>query len=415
MEKKSKNIQNRNKEISLIGLFGIETFETLQKRLSDATDFSFSTIDYRGGKVVKSYYPEAYADLLMEDGDGSSCQMSCAFAAAKAAITNLPYIYLCQCGLVKVAIPIVVNDQYLGAIICGYVRCDDMDAVDPISGIQIVQKDFSVDVIRNSMEKWEKLPSFSAGKIKDIANMVFFLVQEMCQKENYALHLGDEEHNKVHLSDMRRKNKELRSTVADLKKEVMKANIYPQTLLNMLVTISSVAILEEASMTQEMILSLSSILRYYIEYRRDYISLENELEQIKHYMSILRLRYENRLNVEVNYPDSVKEQMIPKLILLPLLEYVVNFGIMNQSFKGSLLCDVEMISERCVITICLKHDTEGMVSMGFLKESGNVMDERMFHEQLKQLETKLSYEYGDNYKLSVEEENVLLDIPRKNQ
>ena len=118
---------SRHKEINLLGLFGRETLEELQKKLGDATDISVSIIDYRGGEIVPAYHQKEYELFLRHHGEDSSCQMSAAFSAAKAAITNLPYIYLCQCGLVKVAIPVIVNEQYLGAIICGYIRCDDVE------------------------------------------------------------------------------------------------------------------------------------------------------------------------------------------------------------------------------------------------------------------------------------------------
>lgn len=407
--------QNRNKEISLIGLFGTETFENLQKRLASVTDFSFSTIDYRGKEIVKNCFQESYINHLYHHGESietMACQMKHALAAAKAAIHNLPYLYLCQCGLVKAAIPIVVNEQYLGAIICGYVRCYDMDYVDPRTGLPLIQKDFHEKNIIKLDEDTTDIPSFSAKKIKDTADLVFMFVQEMCQKKDYELRFGDDLRKKVHFQDLRQKNKELKKTVNDLQYRTMQSIMYPQTLLNMLVTISSVSILEEAEMTQKMIQDFSSMLRYYIEYRREYISLEYELSQIENYLSIIQLRYEKRLQVEVKRNGDVKNQMIPKLLILPLMEYMINYGILNHSFKGMVICNADIIDERCVISMRLNYGGEKDTEMGFLKESGNIMDDRMFHEQLKQLEDRITYEYGEDYKLNIESDYIVLDIPR---
>lgn len=53
-----------------------------------------------------------------------SVRLQRAFAAAKSAIKNCPYIFTCPNGLVHMAIPIVVNNQYIGAIIGGPIRCE---------------------------------------------------------------------------------------------------------------------------------------------------------------------------------------------------------------------------------------------------------------------------------------------------
>lgn len=401
--------QNRNKDISLLGLFGKETFEEFQKKMAKATHFSFSIIDYKGSEVVPGYYQKEYKEFLRQIGEDHTCQMSSAFAAAKAAITNLPYIYLCQCGLIKIAIPIVVNEQYLGAVLCGHVYCEDIDYMDEETNLSIIQKDFPMNA--EKAEHLFSIPVISAEQIKANADMIFYVMKELCKKETFALQAGNVEHNRVHLQDLRNKNNNLQKKVDEYELTQLMAKMHPQSLLNMLVTISNTAIVEDAIMTQDIVEIFSSILRYYVEDSRTRISLNEEFQQINHYLNVFKLRYENKFDVEIHPAESLNQLMIPKLIMLPLVQYVVNLGALKHNFNGRIICSTELISARCVFTIRFEHDEDAKQVMGYLNESGNVIDERMFHDQIGQLEKRIGFAYPNDYKLSITEEMIVLDIP----
>ncbi len=401
----------RHKEINLLGLFGRETLEQLQKKLGDATDFSVSIIDYRGGEIVPAYHQKEYDLFLRHHGEDSSCQMSAAFSAAKAAITNLPYIYLCQCGLVKVAIPVIVNEQYLGAIICGYIRCDDVDEKDPVTQNQIVQKDFPSQEERDHEEDLMDIPTFSAVKIQNIANLAFYLVREMSSKEEYTIKLGKEEHNHIHLQEMRKKNTELTETVKKLELEAMKKNLYPQALINVLITCSNLAIIEDAPMTRNIIESFSSNLRYYLGHSGENVSLNKELVQIEKYLNTLKMQYENRFDVSVFREGIKKEQKIPKMILFLLVEYMINTTVQRSGYQGKLSLDVRYISGRCVATIQYEYDyEENRPSETFVDRID--IDDKEYIDQIPYIEKRLAHDYGSDYKLSIAADMIRLDLPK---
>lgn len=402
---------SRHKEINLLGLFGRETLEQLQKKLGDATDFSVSIIDYRGGEIVPAYHQKEYDLFLRHHGEDNSCQMSAAFSAAKAAITNIPYIYLCQCGLVKVAIPVIVNEQYLGAIICGYVRCDDVDEKDPVTQMEIVQKDFHSQGEKNHGEDLKGIPSFSAVKIQNIANLAFYLVREISSKEEYTIKLGKEEHNHVHLQEMRKKNAELAETVKKLELETIKKNLYPQALINVLITCSNLAIIEDAPMTRNIIESFSSNLRYYIGHSGENVSLNKELVQIEKYLNTLKLQYENRFDVSVFREGIKKEQKIPKMILFLLVEYMINTTVQRSGYQGKLSLDVRYISGRCVATIQYEYDNEESRPSEILIDRID-MEEKEYIDQIPYIEKRLAHEYGSDYKLSITADMIRLDLPK---
>lgn len=403
---------SRHKEINLLGLFGRETLEQLQKKLGDATDFSVSIIDYRGGEIVPAYRQKEYDKFLRHHGEENSCQMSAAFSAAKAAITNLPYIYLCQCGLVKVAIPVIVNEQYLGAIICGYIRCDDVDEKDPVTQMQIVQKDFPSQGENPNEEDLKDIPSFSAVKIQNVANLAFYLVREMSSKEEYTIRLGKEEHNHIHLQEMRKKNAELVEAARKLELDSMKKNLYPQALINILITCSNLAIIEDAPMTRNVIESFSSILRYYIGHSGESVSLNKELVQIEKYLNTLKLQYENRFDVAVSREGIKKEQKIPKMVLFLLVEYMINTTVQRSGYQGKLSLDVRYISGRCVATIQYDHNNEEDRPVDTFADRMDMTEEKEFIDQIPYIKKRLAHDYGEDYKLSITSDTIRLDLPK---
>ena len=81
---------------------------------------------YKGEPVTKGEKEEKFCkERKKEDEKCSECQISRAFAAAKSAIKNCTHIFTCPNGLVHMAIPIIVNNQYIGAMVGGPIRCEE--------------------------------------------------------------------------------------------------------------------------------------------------------------------------------------------------------------------------------------------------------------------------------------------------
>lgn len=127
--------------------------------------------------------------------------------------------------------------------------------------------------------------------------MVFLLFKEMGVKETTAIKLGALEHKEVHLSDIRKRNKLLEDKVSQLEYELLKGKLPKQFMLNLLTTVSSFSILENASRTENITAEMASVLRYYLDNSSEVISLSEELKQIECYLDILRQQYDNPIRV----------------------------------------------------------------------------------------------------------------------
>lgn len=406
--------RNKKKEVSLMGLFGRESLELLQKKYAEATDFSFSITDFKGEEITNSLILNHYCDKKKQTGSCESCRMSGAFAAAKAAFTNNPYLFECEQGLVEAAIPIIVNNQYLGAVICGRVRCNDKKNLPDTVANQEVNSDHKEEDPK-LMELYEEIPEFSYKKIKAIASLVSDYFKEKSEKESYAIMVADYEHKEIHLKDLRKKNASLtrHSKLNDMKS--LRASILPEVLINMLVTISNYAILEDAQETETLVEGLSSILRYYIEQNQDRILLSQEIAMVEEYMNILSKRYSNRLKARIQHKSESERQTIPRASILPLVEYIVHFGILSNNNRGTFYLDTTYSIDRCVITLQYEHKENDMESMGYLNQSGHIIDESFISDQMNNIKKRLEYEYNGDYSLKVQKDMIVLDIPRTSE
>lgn len=100
--------------------------------------------------------------------------------------------YLCHCGIVDVAVPITVGDQYLGAVMFGQVRISngsDAGVERLVNEISAVHTDDAVSALQPDLrELYQRLPEMEYERIRGIADMINAIVQYIvaCAVDNRA-------------------------------------------------------------------------------------------------------------------------------------------------------------------------------------------------------------------------------------
>ena len=107
----------------------------------------------------------------------------------------------------------------------------------------------------------------------------------------------------------------------------LKAQINPHFLFNSLNSVSALTLTEPAK-AQEMIIKLSDFLRYVISQNEDKLTpLSHELENIKRYLEIEKIRFGEKLNFIFDVDINALDSKIPVLILQPLYENAIKHGV----------------------------------------------------------------------------------------
>lgn len=394
------------KEVSLLGLFGKKFLEETQNKLAEATGLSFFIIDYKGEPVTRGEKQEKFCEKrLGEEERCKECQISRAFAAAKSAIKNCTYIFTCPNGLVHMAIPIVVNNQYIGAMIGGPVRCEERALKNNELGESEQERREFLEVFKEERD-YQIIPALTEKRVTAIADMVFLLFKEMGEKETATIQLGALEHKEVHLSDIRKKNKLLEEKIEQLEYEILKGRLPKQFMLNLLTTVSSFSILENASKTENITAEMASILRYYLDNSSEIISLSEELKNVECYLDILRQQYDSRLEYKIYCQKEVENQKIPIVGLFPFVEHMVDFGVLSGHFRGTLYIDAEKKEEYCHIVLQL--DSSGL-AMGHF--GADITDGNFVQAQEEDTRKRYQREFGEDFEITVEPNIVTIKMP----
>lgn len=141
-------------------------------------------------------------------------------------------------------------------------------------------------------------------------------------------------------------------------------NVQPHFLFNSLNSINSLMLIdvEEA---QHMIVKLSEFLRHSVMKNQEmYITLEDELNQIDRYFSIEKIRFASRLNYEITCPDELNKIEIPSMLLQPLIENAIKYGIYGTVNQSCIKLSVERLNNYLIIHMENPYDPDQGASKG---------------------------------------------------
>lgn len=109
--------------------------------------------------------------------------------------------------------------------------------------------------------------------------------------------------------------------------KTMESQFNPHFLYNTLDIISYQMYVDKDS-CQRLISNLSQILRYSIN-NMSFVHLEEDLEYIKLYMEIQKVKHQEMLNFEMDIDENLDRVMVPKLFIQPILENSLKYGFLN--------------------------------------------------------------------------------------
>ena len=116
----------------------------------------------------------------------------------------------------------------------------------------------------------------------------------------------------------------------------LQAQINPHFLYNTLDTIIWMAESKRTDQVVQIVTALSSFFRISLSKGMDWITIGEEIERIKSYLTIQKMRYHDILDFKIEVDQAVAENTILKLILQPLVENALYHGIKNKR-QGSTI------------------------------------------------------------------------------
>ena len=117
---------------------------------------------------------------------------------------------------------------------------------------------------------------------------------------------------------------------------VLQDQMNPHFLFNTLSMITQIATMENAGQTAELMETTINLLRYSLDKTNHMSTLYEELECVRNYIHIQRLRFGDRINFELNIDPQVPDMLLPGMLLQPLIENAVIHGV-GEMLRGALV------------------------------------------------------------------------------
>lgn len=330
---KTESIRTRT---SIVGLFGKEKLEEIQKKIAKVTGLAFVTVDYKGEPVTEATgFTEFCQKVRGREHACSCCKRSDAFGAQQAVISRKPSIYFCPCDLLEVAIPIEDRGVFLGGFIGGQIICKDA----PPEVTRLKQLFHQKNDITDNEEMQQlraKAKECSYDEFVNIVNLVHLIINQLC--EDKSSHAEDTKDLRKNLKELNKENKELRSSKEKLELQIanIKMNQNPYFVSNTLSSISNLALLEDAPQTNSLIYELAEYMKGSNRLSNTIITLGEEIEQIEHYIRLSCAKYEQGFSYQIRIVEKLRNREVPAYSILPFVANAIYYGIALQQGKGKL-------------------------------------------------------------------------------
>lgn len=152
--------------------------------------------------------------------------------------------------------------------------------------------------------------------------------------------------------------KNLKEELSQIKFEVLKSQINPHFMFNSLNVLSGL-INKDTGKAQQFIDEFSHIYRYVLEtIEQPVATLEKELDFMRSYLFLQKIRYGDYLSYSVNIPAQLLKMVLPPLSLQVVLENAIKHNIINESKP----LKIEVFNEDRQLVV--KNNIQPKISMG---------------------------------------------------
>ena len=198
-----------------------------------------------------------------------------------------------------------------------------------------------------------------------------------------------------YLSIFYRKNKEKTEREKVLKEEVreavlraLKSQINPHFLFNSLNSIASLT-MTNPEKAHDMVISLSDFMRYSLRKQHsEMVVLEDEINHIRLYLQIEKIRFGAKMAYDFEVAQDCLSCMIPTLLLQPLFENAVKYGVYEASEQVVISFTAQKESDHVKMVLTNDYDPEASPSKGEGIGLKNVQERlRLVYHSSKLMET----------------------------
>lgn len=152
---------------------------------------------------------------------------------------------------------------------------------------------------------------------------------------------------------------QLEAQLAQAELQALKMQLHPHFLFNTLNGIAGLVRDQKNKAAVDMLVGLSDLLRYTLENAgKQEVPLREELDFLELYLDIQKMRFPDRLQVEMRVASDTLDALVPNLILQPLVENAIRHGVSLRADAGIITITAERADG--VLEILIHDDGPGL-------------------------------------------------------
>ncbi len=201
---------------------------------------------------------------------------------------------------------------------------------------------------------------------------------------------------------------------------MLRYQLNPHFLFNTLNSISTLVLLKQTEPANAMLTRLSSFLRHtLVNEPGSKVTLQEEIETLRLYLDIERMRFEDRLRTEFRVEHEAAKGCLPSMLLQPLIENAIKYAVGSQEEGAQITLSAQLVGSRLRITVS---DTgPGLPNRGQATSLPPISQDRRRGVSstgvgLANIRDRLAQAYGDDHRFEIRTPaeggfTVVIEIP----
>ncbi|MEP6677458.1 MAG: histidine kinase [Ferruginibacter sp.] len=246
----------------------------------------------------------------------------------------------------------ILSDEYRRNIALSEMRAQDEQQKTKIS---LLQKDQQLSQEKLSLQQ-QKIKSESLIKYILIAATIAFAFIGVFIFRNINLKRKNEKQHLEHALELqqlesKKSTIEFQQQATELEMQALRAQMNPHFIFNCLSSINRYILINKTEEASDYLTKFSRLIRMALHNsEKTFITLENELEALRLYLDLERLRFKNAFSYSITFINTidVNAVYIPPMLIQPFAENAIWHGLMHKKGAGSL--EIQLCAEDKTLT-----------------------------------------------------------------
>lgn len=318
-------------------------FEDILQKFAQGMQLGITFFDQQGALITEAQNLPHFCQLCLNNN----------LAECLRVFKESLKVFRCKYGVCSIQQPVVVNQNLLGYLGCGYRRIDYASPQEE----SLIKESFPPQYFSLAKQKFMELEMVNKNRLSAAAealssirkNLVEVIVKTTIEKELnlYKLKLAEEEQRKSQLMNF----------LNESRLKLLESQVNPHFLFNTLNTIAQSSLLEGAQKASQLTYALANLLRCSLGKANSLISIEEEMDYVNDYIFIQKNRFPDQFNFVVEIDDDIKSFKIPFMTILVFVENAIIHGFPNREKVGTIIVRGRRISQ---YSFCLQVIDDGV-------------------------------------------------------